>query len=95
MSGGTIRVGDNWHGTQMPNYASCGCYIGPWLGIIPPDRCPMHAMTPLPSPPTLNQLLDDRKPMSANPADWYRKLSDADVERIAQRVVERMRETKP
>lgn len=69
----------------LPGYASCGCYVGPWLGTIPPPMCPMHAggqWVPQTYPTTTTTTLK-----------WPPEpgLSDADIERIAERVAEKLR----
>jgi hypothetical protein len=83
---------------DLGGYLPCGCYGGPWWGVVPPPQCAMHGggMTCVPVAP-VNPLLDQRKPLSSDPADWYREISDADVDRIARRVVELLaaREAKP
>jgi hypothetical protein len=65
------------------NAAPCGCHVGAWWGVTPPPMCDYHraataGCAALPTTPWI--LLTNT---TAPPA-----LSDADVERIAQRVAE-------
>lgn len=65
----------------------CGCHIGPWWGVTPPPRCPAHENGGKINPPIERYTMP--WPFRVSP------LADADVERIAKRVVEMLRETKP
>lgn len=73
---------------SLPGYAPCGCFIGAWGATIPPPRCAKHA-DPIAMPPTWPPT------WPAAPASPAPALSDADVDRIARRVVELLREAKP
>lgn len=62
----------------FPRPAGCCCPQGAWFGVVPP-YCPVH------SPP---QPYPTLAPDPVWPAPPPTGLSDADVERIAQRVAE-------
>lgn len=68
-----------------------GCTCGPWLGVVPPGPCPYHAQwwsppAVCPPPPTYFQ------PLPSAPLPL--RLSDEDVERVAQRVRELLNQEK-
>lgn len=76
---------------SLPGYAPCGCYVGPWWSITPPPRCPVHAESAVPFAPMMPTTTTTT--LTFTPV--APPLSDSDVERIARRVVELMREAKP
>lgn len=71
--------------SQMP----CGCHQGAWWGVTPPPMCDFHRnqFTTCAPPPNVGTSTTVTWPPKAPP------LSDADVERIAQRVVELLKAT--
>lgn len=85
----------------------CGCHVGPWWGVTPPPTCAMHGgpssavLRTFPSSGTLIPVgvIDYGQPQQS-PTEQHTHyhfarsalLSDDDVERIAQRIVELLRE---
>lgn len=69
----------------LPGYAACGCYVGPWLGITPPPRCPMHEASAMPAPWL------PLRPLEAFPLPPARLHPD-DIDAIARRVVELLKD---
>lgn len=67
--------------TSLGNYASCGCHIGPWWGVVPPPKCSLHEGHVYPTTVTTAGTAFQ----FAMPAPV---LSEADVERIAKRAAE-------
>ncbi len=72
-------VGDQ---PAVPGYAPCGCYVGPWWGVVPPPRCVMHGGLGTAAPSTTTTT--DTLTFTPTPSTF----SDADVERIARRAAE-------
>lgn len=73
---------------SIPGYVPCGCYTGAWWGVTPPPRCSVHAESAtsfVPMVPTTTT----GTTLTFTPGQ---QLSDSDVDRIARRVVELMRE---
>lgn len=70
----------------LPGHATCGCYVGPWLGITSPPRCPMHEASAMPAPwlPV--------RPLDAFPLPKPHRLHPDDIDAIARRVVEMLKD---
>lgn len=75
----------------LPGYAPCGCYVGAWWSITPPPRCPVHAESATPFAPMMPTTTTTTLRLTPTAP----QLSDSDVDRIARRVVELLREPKP
>lgn len=73
----------------------CCCVVGGWFGTVPPPPCPVHSFPILTMPvtTTIPVVSTGRyEPAMHGPATVKAfELSDADVERIAQRVAEILR----
>lgn len=67
-------------------YAPCGCYVGAWWGVVPPPRCAGHSgVSFVPMAPQSAATTTLRFASLA-------PLSDEDIDRIARRVVELLRD---
>lgn len=71
-------------GANCDNYAPCGCWIGAWWGTVPPPKCAAHSITPF-----AWMWTGVTQPVFGPP-----RLSDEDIERIARRVADLLRESK-
>jgi len=108
VCGGGLQPGSATYAVDLgaptlPGYAACGCYVGPWMSITPPPRCAAHAdghwpvpMVPfVPEPPWPIAPKQTPVALTVPTVRIEAHLSDADVDRIARRVVELLREAKP
>ena len=90
---------------SLPGWAPCGCYVGIWGGTIPAPRCsrhqdtfnsapcaPLHPWIPMqpfqPDPVPIPTEFTTTVPFITS----WPSLSDADVDRVARRLMNVMRE---